>query len=248
MPNRDKIRTKIGGLRAAHSRYDAGKNLEYERGLGDMFSGIGKKIKVVATVLFYLLAITSVIGGFYVIFGFGSLLGTGNAILVGILIALVGCLIAWISAFMLYGYGELVENSTIIRELLQGSASAPQQERRPSAFNGLAKAIGGMRGGQQSQQPQPVQPQQPQGSYQPPMTTPAYAPARQPGAYGQANSYQRAGSFQPSQQQAASLTGKSGWLQVDAQNIQCPSCRYVLPAVQAKRYGCCPQCRMPFNP
>ena len=208
-----------------------------------MFSRIGKKIKIVANVLFYVLAAASVIGGFYVIFNFGAVLGTGNAILLGILIALAGCLIAWICAFMLYGYGELVDNSAIIRDLLQGSAPAPRQEKRASAFNGLAKAIGSARGGQQG----PQQPQEPQGAYQPPQTTPAYA-ARQPGAYGQANPYQRAGSYPPSQQQPASLTGKSGWNQVDAQNIQCPSCRYVLPAVQAKRYGCCPQCRMPFSP
>ncbi|MBR5111552.1 MAG: hypothetical protein IK099_15345 [Clostridia bacterium] len=207
-----------------------------------MFSKIGKKIKTVATVLFYVLAAASVIGGFYVIFNFGSLLGTGNAILMGILIALAGCLFACISAFMLYGYGELVDNSAIIKDLLQGSASAPQQEKRPSAFNGLAKAIGSARGGQQS--PQPVQPQEPQGVYQPPQTTPAYAQNRQAGAFAQANSYQR--SYPPSQ--PASLTGKSGWTQVDAQNIQCPNCHYSLPAVQAKRYGCCPQCRMPFNP
>ena len=42
--------------------------------------------------------------------------------------------------------------------------------------------------------------------------------------------------------------GKSGWTQVDAQAIQCPNCHYTLPAEQAKRYGCCPQCRMPFKP
>ncbi|MBR3019839.1 MAG: hypothetical protein IKH57_22660 [Clostridia bacterium] len=211
-----------------------------------MFSRIGKKIKIVATVLFYILAVASVIGGFYVIFNFGSLLGTGNAILLGILIALLGCLTAWISALLVYGYGELVDNSAIIKDMLQGGAPAPQQEKRPSAFNGLAKAISSARGGQQS--PQPVQPQEAQGVYQPPQTTPAYGQTRQSGAYGQANPYQRAGSYPPSQQQPASLTGKSGWTQVDAQNIQCPSCRYVLPAVQAKRYGCCPQCRMPFNP
>ena len=42
-----------------------------------MFSRIGKKIKIVATVMFYILAVASVIGGFYVIFNFGSLLAEG---------------------------------------------------------------------------------------------------------------------------------------------------------------------------
>ena len=106
-----------------------------------MFTRIGKKIKTVATVLFYIMAVSSVIGAFYVIFNFGKLFGVGNAILLGVLIALVGCLLAWLSSITLYGYGELVDNSTIIKEMLAGSASADQVEKRTSPFNGLAKAV-----------------------------------------------------------------------------------------------------------
>jgi len=202
-----------------------------------MFSRIGKKIKIVATVLFYVLAAASVIGAFYVIFNFGQLLGTGNAILMGILIALVGCLIAWVSSFMLYGFGELVDNSAIIKDALTGGAASEPAEHTSSPFNGLAKAVNSARS---AQQPQPVQQPQSQGAYQPPLTTRAYT--------AQPNPYGRAGSYPPSQPQPASLTGKSGWIQVDAQNVQCPNCRYTLSAAQAKVYGCCPQCRMPFNP
>ena len=201
-----------------------------------MFTKIGKKIKTVAAVLFYVLAASSIIGALYVIFGFGKLLGVGNAILLGVLIILVGGLLAWLSAIMLYGYGELIDNSTLIRERLEGGASE-QDAPKASPFNGLAKAVGNLRSPRQNQV-QPVQQQAPQNVYQPPQTTPAYT---------QANPYQRVGSYPPSQQ-PASLTGKSGWIQVDAQNIQCPNCRYILPAAQAKRYGCCPQCRMPFTP
>ncbi len=208
-----------------------------------MFTKIGKKIKTVATVLFYALAAASVIGAFYVIINFGQLLGTGNAILIGILIALVGCLVAWLSSLMLYGFGEMVDNSAIIRDALTGGAGTAQTADTSSPFHGLAKAVSGARTPrqpQQPQQPQPVQQPQGQGAYQPPQTTRAYA--------AQPNSYGRAGSYPPSQPQPASLTGNSGWTQVDAQNIQCPNCRYTLSAAQAKVYGCCPQCRMPFNP
>ena len=211
-----------------------------------MFTRIGKKIKTVATVLFYIMAVSSVIGAFYVIFNFGKLFGVGNAILLGVLIALVGCLLAWLSSITLYGYGELVDNSTIIKEMLAGSASADQVEKRTSPFNGLAKAVGGARAARPAQ---PAQPQQNQSTYQQPQTLPLYNQNRQPAAYTrQPNPYQRAGSYPPSQHQASSLTGKSGWTQVDTQNVQCPNCRYTLSAEQARRYGCCPQCRMPFNP
>lgn len=212
-----------------------------------MFTKIGKKIKTVATVVFYVLALASIISGFYVIFGFGRLVGTGNAILLGILIALLGCLLAWLSSIMMYGYGELVDNSAIIKDQLLGNAPSEQAAPKSSPFNGLAKAVGNMRSARQSQ---PVQQQEVSAApYQPPQTTPAFNPQnRQAAGYTQPTPYQRAGSYAPSQQQPASLTGKSGWAQVDAQNIQCPNCRFILPAAQAKRYGCCPQCRMPFNP
>ena len=214
-----------------------------------MFSNIGKKIKTVAKVEFYLLTASSIIGGLYVIFNFGSMLGTGTAILLGILIMLVGALLAWVSSFMLYGYGELVDNTTAIRNALSGGAPASPTAPKASPFQGLARAVSSARS-QRSSPAQPVQPaqqpQEPRPAYQPPQTVPAQGRPANP--YGQSNPYQRAGSYPPAQQQPASLTGKSGWLQVSAQDIQCPSCRAVLPAAQMQRYGCCPQCRMPFNP
>lgn len=210
-----------------------------------MFTRIGKKIKTVATVLFYVLAVSAVIGAFYVIFNFGRMIGVGNAILIGVLIALLGCLLAWLSSITLYGYGELVDNSAIIKDILTGGQPASSDEKKASPLNSLAKAVSNVRPARPAQ---PVQ-QQGQGAYQPPQTTPAYGQTRQPAGYTQqANPYQRAGSYPPSQQQPASLTGKSGWTQIDAQNVQCPNCHYSLPAEQARRYGCCPQCRMPFNP
>ena len=110
-----------------------------------MFTRIGKKIKTVATVLFYVLAVAFVIGAFYVIINFGQLLGIGNAILIGILIALVGCLVAWLSSLMLYGFGELVDNSTIIKDALAGGVTAEQTDHKSSPFHGLAKAVNGVR-------------------------------------------------------------------------------------------------------
>ena len=212
-----------------------------------MFTNIGKKIKTVAAVLFYIMAVSSVIGAFYVIFSFNRLLGVGNAILIGILIVLFGCLLAWLSAITLYGYGELVDNSTIIKDRLTGGVPEEREEKKVSPLASLANAVGGIRAARPARPAQPLG--QSQGVYQPPQTTPAFAQNRQQAAYTQQpNPYQRAGSYPPSRQQSPDLTGKSGWIQVDAQNIQCPNCRYSLPAAQAKSYGCCPQCRMPFAP
>ncbi len=215
-----------------------------------MFTKIGKKIKIVAQVEFYILTISSVVGALYLIFNFGQMLGTGNAILIGLLIILVGVLLAWVSSFMLYGFGELVDNSAIIKDALTGSASPEASQRRNSSpLNGLAKVVGSVRSGRETapRQPiqQPAQPTQGQGAYQPASVPPQNVQA---GAYvQQPNPYARAGSYPPSRQ-PANLTGNSGWTQVDAQNIQCPNCHYTLPAAQAKVYGCCPQCRMPFRP
>lgn len=202
-----------------------------------MFTKIGKKIKTMATALFYILDVSSVIGALYVIFNFNSLLGVGNAVLIGVLIVLIGCLLAWLSAIALYGYGELVDNSTIIKDILSGGAPAVQEEKKRSPMNILSKAASSVR---PANPVQPVQQPQNAGVYSPPQTTRAYV--QQP------NPYRRAGSVSPSQPQPVSLTGNSGWIQVDDQNIQCPNCRYTLQAAQARRYGCCPQCRMPFNP
>ena len=210
-----------------------------------MFTRVGKKIKAVATVLFYIMAVSAVISAFFVIFNYNSVIGVGNAILLGILIVLLGCLLAWLSSISLYGYGELVDNSEIIKDILTGGQPAGSEEKKASPFNSLAKAVGSVRPARPAQ---PVQ-QQGQDAYQPPQTTPAYSQNRQPAAYTQQpNPYQRAGSYAPSRQQPASPAGNSGWTQIDAQHVQCPNCHYSLPAEQAKRYGCCPQCRMPFNP
>ena len=41
-------------------------------------------------------------------------------ILVGIVVFLIGSLIAWISSWLIYGYGELIDKMSDIAEILQG--------------------------------------------------------------------------------------------------------------------------------
>ena len=71
-----------------------------------MFSNIGGKIKTTAAICCWIIIIAAVIAGF-------RLMTTGGVI-AGILIAAAGILLGWVSSFVLYGFGELVENSCIM--------------------------------------------------------------------------------------------------------------------------------------
>ena len=74
-----------------------------------IFSNIGKKIKVLATVLFILISAVCIWRGIYLIFREES--KTYMRVL-GLLIATAGPFLAWVSQFFLYGFGELVDNGS----------------------------------------------------------------------------------------------------------------------------------------
>ena len=81
-----------------------------------MFEDVGKKIKGLATVIFIINAIIFTIIGF-IVMGFGiedSLLW----ILIGFLIIGVGLFISWLSIILLYGYGELIDKTSDIYDIL----------------------------------------------------------------------------------------------------------------------------------
>ena len=87
-----------------------------------MFHNIGEKIKILATIMTILGIIASVISGIafivYSIVEAYDVSGLVAGIILGVLTMVVGSLLSWISSFLLYGYGELIENSTIIKEKL----------------------------------------------------------------------------------------------------------------------------------
>ena len=80
-----------------------------------MFEDIGAKIKFLAKTLCCLGIIASLFSGCY-------LLATGirnnieSKIILGILIALLGSLFSWVGNFIMYGFGQLIENSEKIIE------------------------------------------------------------------------------------------------------------------------------------
>ena len=71
------------------------------------FDNIGGKIKNWAKLIFAIEAITAVIAGLVIM---------NTTILAGLLVIVVGPIFAWISSWLMYGYGQLIENSDIIAE------------------------------------------------------------------------------------------------------------------------------------
>ena len=71
-----------------------------------MYSNIGGKIKSWAVWVFIVEAIGAVIGGIALI--------ANNDGLIGVLTIVLGPIAAWVSSWLLYGFGQLIENSDII--------------------------------------------------------------------------------------------------------------------------------------
>ena len=78
-----------------------------------MFKNIGGKIKGLAKVICIVGIAISVVAGIGMI---GS--GYNNAMVgMGLAVMIVGSLVSWIGSFFAYGFGELIENTTVIAEL-----------------------------------------------------------------------------------------------------------------------------------
>ncbi len=78
-----------------------------------MSDNIGGKIKTLSRVTCWIGIIASIIIGFIL------MAKNDEFILIGVLIMILGCLASWIGSFMPYGFGELIENSQTIIELLE---------------------------------------------------------------------------------------------------------------------------------
>ncbi len=75
-----------------------------------MYTNIGGKIKTLAKIVCYLGIIGSVIYG---IWFYNTYYSVRN---MGILIVIGGPLLSWVSSFFMYGFGELIEKTTVIAE------------------------------------------------------------------------------------------------------------------------------------
>ena len=83
-----------------------------------MFKNIGKKIKGLAKIVFWVEFISTILAGFGFIISSFFWVDEPIAVVGVIIAAIVGVailfLLEWMSVWMLYAFGELVDNSTII--------------------------------------------------------------------------------------------------------------------------------------
>lgn len=90
-----------------NDRMEMCNTIDHETG---MFSNVGKKIKILAKVITWINIIGSIIVGIDLM--------ASEMVLVGILVWILGPLFSWISSFITYGFGHLIENTDeIIRNL-----------------------------------------------------------------------------------------------------------------------------------
>ena len=75
-----------------------------------MYENIGSKIKGLATTIFVIEALASVVVGIV-------LLATDEAlVLFGLMSLIGGPIVAWVSSFLLYGFGELIDKASEIEK------------------------------------------------------------------------------------------------------------------------------------
>jgi hypothetical protein len=86
-----------------------------------MWDNIGGKIKVLAKVIAWVGIISSIIGGIILIaIGGNNRYGGGLYIGIGFGTIIVGSLMSWIFSWFMYGFGELIEKTSEIKNHLSG--------------------------------------------------------------------------------------------------------------------------------
>ncbi len=92
------------------------------------FDRVGKKIKDLVKILFYIQLVV------YGIIGLSLALMGPFGILIGIVVFGVGALVAWISSWMLYGYGEIIDKVCDIEINTRGTATSSDSEEKISDY------------------------------------------------------------------------------------------------------------------
>lgn len=101
-----------------------------------MFDNIGSKIKGCAKAIFFIEAVS------FVISGIATIAEDEDMILVGLLLLIVGPFVSWVSSWLLYGFGELIDNTTYIAGKvanLNSTSAAPSVPNvNRSGYNGYS--------------------------------------------------------------------------------------------------------------
>ncbi len=93
-----------------------------------MFSNIGKKIKTWAAVICWFGIIGAIVAGIVIMVALKT--AGGMEIFLGIAEMVVGSISAWLSSFLLYGFGELIDKTVDIERNTRGTAVSNGMERR----------------------------------------------------------------------------------------------------------------------
>ena len=82
-----------------------------------LYQNIGEKIKRWAIVIFIVEAIASVIGAIVIMVSAEDYW----ILIVGLLVLFVGPLVAWVSSWLIYGFGELLDTCSIVEYYARNS-------------------------------------------------------------------------------------------------------------------------------
>ena len=92
-----------------------------------MFDDIGEKIKSYAVVCTWLGILASICIGIYFF--------VEDELIIGLGVMIGGSLVAWVDSFVLYGFGELISNTTDIRrELMRRPSGSPSAVSSPRVY------------------------------------------------------------------------------------------------------------------
>ena len=95
-----------------------------------MYNNIGKKIKGLAKFIVWIGIASCIISGIVIFLSLSDSRYTEDYAFVGIIIAVVGSLICWISGFFAYGFGELVDQTQEINAKLSVSKNDSETKEK----------------------------------------------------------------------------------------------------------------------
>lgn len=108
----------------------------------NMFSNIGGKIKAWAVIVAWIGIIGSIIGGIVMINSGAQMSRYSNPMVFpGILLMVIGSLGAWVSSFVLYGFGQLIEHTASIDSKLQDVSVNPWKKEENETGNSDKVAV-----------------------------------------------------------------------------------------------------------
>ena len=86
------------------------------------YDNIGGKIKGLAKACFTVETIAAIITGI------GFMVADSDLVLVGLLVMVFGPIVAWVSSWLLYGFGELIEKACEIADNTRGDKKEPHAD------------------------------------------------------------------------------------------------------------------------